>query len=99
MESLNNRNETLGNEVNIRNREIDENNLRMKETRLQFETHMKELEKKAKTACIDLWKKEALLARITSENEVLVTENQRLKGVNTINDSILKLPSACFVDI
>ena len=26
-------------------------------------------------------------------------ENWRLKGVNTINDSILWLPSACFVDI
>lgn len=26
-------------------------------------------------------------------------ENWRLKGVNTINDSILRLPSACFVDI
>jgi len=29
----------------------------------------------------------------------LVVENQRLKGVNTIHDSILRLPSSCFIDI
>jgi len=37
---------------------------------------MFDLEKKSKSACIDLWKKEAIMAKITSENEHLILENK-----------------------
>lgn len=71
----------------------------MRQVDQKSEAQLDEISHKAKSACVDLWKKDALIARITSENEFLVVENQRLKGVNTINDSILNLPSACFIDI
>ena len=86
-------------ELNSKEREQNLTILKMKEIKLQFETELAQMNKSTKATCVDLWKKDALLARVQAENESLVSENRRLKGVNTINDSILQLPSACFVDI
>ena len=61
----------------------------MKEVKLKFETELNQMQAASKQTCVDLWKKDAIMTRIQSENEALVAENRRLKGVNTINDSIL----------
>ena len=66
IEQLNNAIETLNRDMYRKQRELDESHLRVKEIKIDFETQIRELDKKQKQTCIDMWKKEALMAKITT---------------------------------
>ena len=48
----------------------------MKEVKLKFETELNQMQAASKQTCVDLWKKDAIMTRIQSENEALVAENR-----------------------
>lgn len=91
--------DSLSKELNLADRNQNENALRIKELNLKYQTQLNDLEKQLKTSHYELYKKEALIAKITTENEFLSQENFKLKSAHNINDSILRLPDTCFIDI
>jgi hypothetical protein len=91
--------EMLFRELNQKDRAHNETVIKIKEVHLKFEHLILDLEKKLKVANMEVYKKEAINAKITTENEYLNQENFRLKNVSEINDSLLRLPDTCFIDI
>jgi uncharacterized protein YoxC len=98
-ESLLSTKEMLFRELNQKDRTHNETVIKIKEVHLKFEHLIIDLEKKLKVANMEVYKKEAINAKITTENEYLNQENFRLKNVSEINDSLLRLPDTCFIDI
>jgi len=91
-ESLLAEKEFLQKELTQMERGHNESVMKIKEINLKYEGHISELENKLKESQIDLYKKEAIIAKVTTENEHLSKENYRLKNVNNINDSLIRLP-------
>lgn len=98
-EALMSSKDLLTKELNQAERAHNESAMRIKELNLKYQSYINDLEKKLKDANFDIYKKEALIAKITSENEHLSQENFRVKSAQNINDSILRLPDTCFIDI
>ncbi|CAI2362421.1 unnamed protein product [Moneuplotes crassus] len=91
--------ETLAGEITSMQRAHNDSVMRIKELNLKYETHIADLEKKLSTVNMDIYKKEALIAKITTENEHLCQENFKLKNIKDINDSLTRLPETCFIDL
>ena len=91
--------DSLNKEINALERIQNDNAFRVKELSLKYQNQIEDLERKLKEANLTLYKKEALIAKITTENEHLSQENFRLKNINNINDSLIRLPDTCFIDI
>lgn len=91
-ESLISEKEILSKELLDLERSQNESSFRVKELNLKYQGQINDLEKKMQEFNITLYKKEALIAKITSENEYLSQENFRIKSAQNINDSILRLP-------
>ena len=91
--------EILGKELLNFERSQNESSLRVKELNLKYQSHINDLEKKVQEVNFALYKKEAMIAKLTTENEFLNQENFRIKSAQNINDSILMLPDTWFIDI
>ena len=66
----------MAKELTVKQREQDTTILQMKEVKLKFETELNQMQAASKQTCVDLWKKDAIMTRIQSENEALVAENR-----------------------
>ena len=91
-ESLLTEKEMLSKELLDLERSQNESSFRVKELNLKYQNQITDLEKKIQEFNITLYKKEALIAKITTENEFLSQENFRIKSAQNINDSIIRLP-------
>ena len=98
-ESLLTEKEMLSKELLDLERSQNESSFRVKELNLKYQNQITDLEKKIQEFNITLYKKEALIAKITTENEFLSQENFRIKSAQNINDSIIRLPDTWFIDI
>jgi uncharacterized protein YoxC len=90
--------EMLFRELNQKDREQNENVMKIREMNSKFEHLISDLEKRLKDANMELYEKEAINIKVTTENEFLSQENFRLKNISGINDSLLRLPDTCFID-
>lgn len=89
----------LNKELNRADRGHNETAIKIKELSMKYEKQISDLEDNLKKVNMRLYQKEALIAKVTTENEYLAQENFRLKSVHNINDSLIRLPETCFIDI
>jgi predicted RNase H-like nuclease (RuvC/YqgF family) len=91
-ESLMNEKEMLNKELNRADRGHNETAIKIKEITQKYDRQISSLEDDLRKSNMRLYQKEALIAKITTENEYLAQENYRLKSVHQINDSLIRLP-------
>ena len=98
-ESLMTEKDMLNKELNRMDRNHNETAFKIKEIDRKYTNQIDELESRLKQANLGLYQKEATIAKVVTENQYLSQDNYRLKSAHNINDSLIRLPETCFIDI